>query len=86
MSKGKSRTQSLFDRHEKVVNDAPTTERLKRIDTHGEHGIEYQIGITDGNIHEFDKYLVDPHGIGDEVIKRAKIWDKPDNYQTKKEA
>ncbi len=49
-------------------------------------GIEYQIGITDGNIHEFDEYLVDPHGIGDEVIKRAKIWDKPDNYQTKKEA
>ena len=35
-------------------------------------GIEYQIGITDKNISEFDIYLTEPTNIGDTVIKKGK--------------
>jgi len=35
-------------------------------------GIEYQIGITEKNISEFDIYIADPKKLGDVVIKRGK--------------
>ncbi|PIS14469.1 hypothetical protein COT64_02505 [Candidatus Shapirobacteria bacterium CG09_land_8_20_14_0_10_39_12] len=35
-------------------------------------GIEYQIGITDKNIKEFEKYLVKPKNIVEVIIKKAK--------------
>ncbi len=35
-------------------------------------GIEYQIGITNRNIAEFDAYLTEPHKIGDVVIEKGK--------------
>lgn len=33
-------------------------------------GIEYQIGITEKNLSEFDIYIVDPKKLGDAVIKK----------------
>lgn len=35
-------------------------------------GIEYQIGITHKNISEFDIYIVEPHRIGEMVLKKGK--------------
>jgi len=35
-------------------------------------GIEYQIGITDKNIAEFKKYIINPKKIGDAVLKKGK--------------
>ncbi len=35
-------------------------------------GIEYQIGITDKNLHDFDKYLVPPSSVTDRVIALGK--------------
>ena len=35
-------------------------------------GIEYQIGITDKNIREFDIYKVNPNKLGETVIKKGK--------------
>jgi hypothetical protein len=35
-------------------------------------GIEYQIGITDKNIVEFDDYKVEPAEIGEKVIQKSK--------------
>ncbi len=35
-------------------------------------GIEYQIGITEKNLHEFDKFVVQPKEIGDKVIEKGK--------------
>jgi hypothetical protein len=35
--------------------------------------IEYQIGITERNIMEFDKYKVEPSQLGDKVIEKTKI-------------
>lgn len=35
-------------------------------------GIEYQIGITDKNISDFNKYKVEPSQIGNKVIQKAK--------------
>lgn len=35
-------------------------------------GIEYQIGITDKNIKDFNKYKVNPSAIGNEVIRKYK--------------
>jgi len=34
-------------------------------------GVEYQIGITDKNIHDLDMYRVEPHGIGDRVLEKG---------------
>ena len=31
-------------------------------------GVEYQIGITNTNIHDFDKYLVEPSEVADKII------------------
>lgn len=35
-------------------------------------GVEYQIGITDRNLAEFDKFQVAPLGIADAIIKKGK--------------
>jgi hypothetical protein len=35
-------------------------------------GIEYQIGITEKNISDFDKFIVSPDKIGNMVIKKGK--------------
>jgi len=35
-------------------------------------GIEYQIGITDKNIADFEKYRVSPSEIGRKVIEKGK--------------
>ena len=35
-------------------------------------GVEYQIGITDKNLGDFDKYLVDAHEIGDRIIESGR--------------
>lgn len=35
-------------------------------------GIEYQIGITDKNIAEFNIYRVEPHKLGETVLKKGK--------------
>jgi hypothetical protein len=35
-------------------------------------GVEYQIGITDRNIREFDIYKAEPSQLGDKVIQKAK--------------
>jgi len=35
-------------------------------------GIEYQIGITDRNIEEFDAYRVDPGSVADTVIRKGR--------------
>ena len=34
-------------------------------------GIEYQIGITDKNLHDFDSYRVNPSEIGEKVIEKG---------------
>lgn len=34
-------------------------------------GIEYQIGVTDRNVSEFDTYIADPKELGDIVIKKG---------------
>ncbi len=36
-------------------------------------GIEYQIGVTDRNIREFNKYRVEPSRLGDEVIQKGRV-------------
>jgi hypothetical protein len=35
-------------------------------------GIEYQIGITDKNISDFDEYRVNPSEIGKKVIEKGR--------------
>jgi hypothetical protein len=35
-------------------------------------GVEYQIGITDRNIREFDKYQVEPSRLGTKTLKKGK--------------
>jgi len=35
-------------------------------------GIEYQIGITNKNITEFDIYRVEPNELGDVILKKGK--------------
>jgi hypothetical protein len=35
-------------------------------------GIEYQIGVTEKNLREFDKYSVEPADLVDVILKEAK--------------
>jgi hypothetical protein len=46
--------------------------RNKNLSHQHRGGIEYQIGITDKNIAEFDRYVVDAVKIGDSVIGKGK--------------
>ena len=34
-------------------------------------GIEYQIGVTQGNLRDFDKYLVEPNALVDVILGKA---------------
>ena len=34
-------------------------------------GIEYQIGVTQGNLRDFDKYLVEPNALADVILGKA---------------
>lgn len=42
-------------------------------------GIEYQIGITDKNIGDFDKYKVSPSKIGRKVVEKAMRLKRPES-------